>query len=338
MRPFTRRAWAQASLLGMISGRALGFQQSAGQEGVGGGTRAPAAPRGRKASGLKPEELAELELDEARQQLRSISRRAIVSDQTEHFQAIGDASRQFLRLTLDDCEALAGEFLKHYRARGFEVAAPGRRLTLLVLEDARSFRQIAPNLPPVVTGMYKRNENWLVLYDFRNAPRGARPAGYSNISTLAHESTHLFTFNYGLLDRESDTPRAILEGLATYAEEHRVQGGDAPGRLNAIRLDDLAHVQRRVAWIPLETLLSDDQGSFASTIDRVLLAYAQSWLLIYTLMSTPALTPKLVAYLKAIRTRKDQTHRVADARAQLGDLNALDALLKRESIRLQRLR
>ncbi len=297
--------------------------------------QAPPAPAGESAQNLSPQDEEKLEFEQAREHADRATTRPLVEWRTERFQAIGDASLAFLKLTLADCEALASDFLDHYREKGFKVAAPPRRLTLVIFQDERPFRQFAPNLPSVVSGLYKRTENWLVLFDFRNAPRGSRPAAYANISTLAHEATHLLCYNYGLLKRDGDAPRSIVEGLATYAEEHRLHGREQPGKLNSMRLDDLAHVRRRIDWISLKTLLKDDRRVFASTLDRVLLGYAQSWLLIYYLMSTPETVVRLREYLEAISGRTDDTHRIQDAQARLGDLDRLDAQLRREAVRLQ---
>ncbi len=334
-----RRAWARDAA-GFVLAAGLQDQlpgKSDGSRGSGPARRerAPAAPAGKSAHDLTPKDEEALELEQARERVGRAASRPLVEWRTEHFQVVGDASIAFLKMTLADCEALAADFLDHYREKGFKVAAPPRRLTLIAFQDERLFRQFAPKLPPVVSGMFKRTENWLVVFDFRNSPHGARRAGYSNLSTLAHEGTHLLCYNYGLLSRDGDAPRALVEGLATYAEERRLHGRDQPGRLNAMRLDDLAHVQRRVEWIQLKTLLKDDQGSFASTLDRVLLAYAQSWLFTYYLMSTPAMLPRFRDYLRAVNTRTDASHRLEDARAQLGDLDQLDAQLRREAVRLQ---
>lgn len=332
-----RRSWVRraAALMCSTGMQARGKESGDDSKKAGGSERAPAAPAGKSSHDLTPKDEEQLELEQAREQADRATSRPLVECRSDHFQAVGDASLGFLKLTLADCEALAADFLEHYREKGFKVAAPPRRLTLVVFQDQRQFREFAPKLPPVVSGMYKRTENWLVLFDFRNSPRGSRPAAYSNLSTLAHEATHLLCYNYGLLKRDGDAPRAIVEGLATYAEERRLHGRDHPGRLNSMRLDDLAHVRRRVEWIKLKTLLKDDQGVFTSTLDRVLLAYAQSWLLTYYLMSTPDMLPRFRDYLKAIAARTDATHRIEDAQARLGDLDQLDAQLRREAVRVQ---
>src|SRR5262249_750470 len=142
--------------------------------------------------------------------------------------------------------------------------------------------------------------NWLILFDFRNVPMRENGAGQSNMQTLAHETTHLLTFNTGLLNRQGDAPRTIVEGLATYGEIRPLHGRSEPGRINRMRLDDLAHIQRRRERIGVAEMLADDQAAFGTTLDQRLLVYAQSWCLVYYLMTEPSRLPQFRVYLKTI--------------------------------------
>jgi hypothetical protein len=99
---------------------------------------------------------------------------------------------------------------------------------------------------------------------------------------------------------------------------------------------ELARYRRREPWIDVAELLSDDRACFNRNGDRMILSYSQSWLLVYHLMTNPVRLPQFRAYLDVIRTRKDSTHRLEDARAHFGDLARLDGELRQESIRLQR--
>jgi hypothetical protein len=58
-------------------------------------------------------------------------------------------------------------------------------------------------------------------------------------------------------------------------------------------------------------------------------AYAESWLLIHYCLKSPAMLPKLQAYLAAIKPRRNAEHRLEDARAHLGDLKKLDDDVRR---------
>ncbi len=185
-------------------------------------------------------------------------------------------------------------------------------------------------------GFYSKAENWLVLFDFRNVPLNEQGAGYKNVKTLAHEGTHQLTFNTGLLNRTGDAPRAIVEGIASYSETRPLHGHGEPGQINGSRLDDLAHIQRRAEMDQRGRPLDRRLGSFGTTLDHTLLAYAQGWLLVYYLMKSPARLPQFQAYLKTINTRTDKNHRFDDAEKHFGDLDRLDQDLRREAIRLQR--
>jgi hypothetical protein len=290
---------------------------------------------------ISPVEEAEQELERATARARTATSRPLLTLRTEQYQAVGDAAESFMKITLGDCENIARDFLGYYQGQGFEVRRPGRRLTAVVFLDERPYLEFARRFVPGVTvyawGFYSRRENWLVLFDFRNVPLNERNAAFKNVKTLAHEGTHQLTYNTGLLNRRGDAPRAVVEGLASYGETRPLHGRGEPGQVNGTRLDDLAHIRRRVRWISATELLTDDSATFGNTLDQTLLAYAQGWLLVYYLMKTPARLPQFQAYLKTISTRADRTHRYDDAEKHFGDLDRLDQELQREAVRLQRM-
>jgi hypothetical protein len=282
---------------------------------------------------------AEQQLTRASAQIQKVTNRSIQIVRSAHFQAVGDASEAFMKITLNDCELIAQDYLEHFRAKGFDVKVPERLLTLVVFVDERPFKIFTKGVPNAVAGLYRRTENWLVLFDYRNISAPVERPGYqANMSVLAHEATHLLAYNTGLLNRHGDVPRAITEGLGTYGEVRKLHGRSQPGGINSSRLDDLAHIQRRVDWVKVADLLADDKTGFTSTTDRVLLSYAQSWLLVYYLMTTPSRLPQFRGYLKTIFTRSDAKHRREDAEANFGSLDRLDRDLRQEAIRLQQRR
>jgi hypothetical protein len=314
-----RRRWLGLALAGVAV------------EGLVGGTRSGRAAEDR---GPAEEEAEELRRAEAR--TRKVSADPLVVRKSAHYQAIGDASATFFKLTLSDCEQMAADFLEHFRSRGFDVNLPGRRMTVIVFRDERPFVRLAENAPPGTMGFYSLPSNWLALFDFRNAPMHPGAAGQNNMETLTHEATHQLCFNTGLLERECDVPLSVIEGLAMYCERRRLFDRSKPGQANLRRLDELAHIRRREPWVGVQELLSDDRASFRRTGDRMLLSYAESWLMVYHLMSDPLRLPQFRAYLATLRTRRDKTHRLEDARTHFGDLAALDRELRQEGIRLQR--
>jgi hypothetical protein len=263
---------------------------------------------------------------------------------TARYQALGDAPEAFMRLILDDCEQLAADYFKHFRARGFALHEPAGALIVVLFRDDRSFGRFfrlpslmeaaAKGRPVQPAGIYDRASNHLHVFDWRNVPMAPR-SSHRNIETLAHEGTHQLTFNTGLLNRGGDTPLCIIEGLGTYGESRKTIGPSEFGRPNLRRLEDLAKIQRRVPWIPVRELLTDDSVLRVGNAARVMLAYAQSWLLVHYLLKDATALPRFREYLKAIAARTKPTDRLADAQTHLGDLDVLDRDLKRYQVRLQ---
>ncbi len=279
------------------------------------------------------EEEAELQRAEAR--TRKATDRPLRTLKSTHYQAIGDASESFMKLTLSDCERLAAEFLRHFQTRGFDVKWPDRRLTVIVFRDERPFLRLAENTPPGTMGFFSLSSNWLALFDFRNMPMFPFAPGQTNMETLSHEATHQLCFNTGLLSRRADVPLSVTEGLAMYCERRKLFGATEPGQPNLRRLDELAHTRRRQGWIPVSELLTDDRGCFRRTADRLILSYSESWVMVYHLMNDPTRRPQFRAYLETLRSRNDAKRRLDDARSQFGDLARLDEELRQEAIRLQ---
>jgi hypothetical protein len=274
--------------------------------------------------------------------------RSFRTTRTRHFLGIGDTSDAFRGLTLRDCELTAADFMDHYRSKGFDVDFPAQRLTVVVLADARSFLSVLKGeqiqlpkgrefVPPALRGVYNPVTNRLVVFDqFSLGPIWGVRAGHQNLRVVAHETTHQLTFNTGLLRRKCDVPRSIMEGLAVYGEIRKTIGRTAPGQINRGRLADLLTL-RRTPWIPLQTLLSDDRYLQGGDSDQSLvLAYAESWILVHYLMSDPTRTASFRRYLEATRNRTaaHPDARLDDARQHLGDLNRLDKDLWRYAIRL----
>jgi hypothetical protein len=276
----------------------------------------------------------EFRLAEAR--ARKATTQALRSWKSAHYQAIGDASEAFIKLTLSDCEKMAVDYIKHFRSRGFDVKLPPRRMTVLVFRDERPFLKLAENTPPGTMGFFSLAANWLALFDFRNMPMFPFASGQSNMETLTHEATHQLCFNTGLLSREADIPTSIVEGLAMYCERRRLFGRSEPGQPNLRRLEELAHIRRRQPWIGVEELLGDDRACFRRNSDRMILSYSESWLLVYHLLSDPVRLPQFRAYLNVLLTRNDSTRRMDDVRSHFGDLDRLDEEVRQEAIRLPR--
>jgi hypothetical protein len=287
--------------------------------------------------------------DEEQRAVEAIAAKAglgrLRSSTTGHYLAIGDARDDFRASTLRDCEAVRADFLEHYRAKGFDLVEPEQRLTVVTLADERSFEaflgkeEYTKNAEFTLEGVYQLGANRLIVFDHR--PRGQQPArraARANRRTLAHEATHQLAYNTRLCNPNGDVPACIGEGLAMYGEVRDPAGGTPPGAINRERLDDLTSLLRqRFGWISLERLIGDDvlvRGSARGL--QSLLAYDQSWLLVHFLMNNDFYTNRFCNYLKGIRMRRTAEHRLADARAHLGDLEGLDLELRVYAGRLQK--
>jgi hypothetical protein len=327
----SRRGWLQVVLGGFagIAGSSCGIAWAQDPK--------PGAP-GRDDARPAP---VRADLESLRHRLEAAGIGPLETVGSAHYEAIGDAPEAFIKLVLEDCEQLAADYLRHFRAREFEVRLPDHRMLVVMLRDNRSFARFlqlpagesggGPVLQP--TGVYDRKSNVLQVFDWRRSPMTPR-SGHRNIESLAHEGTHQLTFNTGLLNREGDVPLCIVEGLGTYGEARQPIGPGGLGRQNLRRLEDIAKLQRQIPWIPVKDLIADDAILRTGKAVRVLLGYAQSWLLVHYFLKTPAALPKFRDYLKAIAKRTDRNHRLDDAHGHLGDLDALDRELRRYSIRL----
>jgi hypothetical protein len=259
---------------------------------------------------------------------------------TEHHLGIGDAPDAYRNGALKLAATLAKAYLQAFQEKGFAVAYPPRRLTVVTLKDRISYGAFLGEDPgDVVGGHYDLDTNRLVIFDFRPGGETARQANLERINTftLIHEATHQLTYSTGLLDPRADVPVAISEGLAMYAELWRPDGRSVLGMINRPRLKVLVdranqNANQEEVWFPLERLLTDD-ALFQDPAAQQL-AYAEAWVLVHYLIKTPAFAPKLPAYLDALRSRRDSTERLTDARGHLGDLDRLNGALRKHAKRL----
>lgn len=245
---------------------------------------------------------------------------------SEHFLGIGDAPPPYSAEALKLCESYAREFLEHFRRLGFPVDYPARRMTVVLLKDAATFRSFIGERAQGAGGQYDPESNRLVIFDMRPEQAELKAQGSDaervNTFTLIHETAHMLCYNTGVLPAGRDIPVLIDEGLATYCEfwtPHR--GRSTFGRLNEPRLGDLeALLGQGSSWIPIATLLREDEAFYDPKTDR--LAYAESWLLMRSLLRQPAMVPKLKTYLAQLPG--DRARREAHAKSSLGSLDAID--------------
>jgi hypothetical protein len=205
---------------------------------------------------------------------------------------------------------------------------------VVALKDSDSYRAfIGQNRPETVGGHYDVEANQLVVFDFgsRQPDLTADPRRV-NLFTLVHETTHLLSYNTGLLPRRGDVPAAISEGLATYVELWRPRARSAIGATNRARLEALRQGRgAESGWIPIRDLLAAD--TLFDEANTMQLAYAESWLLVHLLVKSPQWLPKFQAYLSGIPREGGDKGRVAYAERQLGSLRLLDREVRRHGQR-----
>lgn len=259
--------------------------------------------------------------------IRLRARRAGLKDvrasATAHYLGIGDAPDRFRKDALRVCEGLATSYQNHFQAKGFGANLPASKMAVVVLASKTSYEAFkGERAAESEGGHYDVAANRLVVFDFGGEAARRR----MNTFTLVHEAVHQLTFATGLLARKGDVPAAVSEGLAAYGETWRL-ARPSIGKENPPRIEVLKDPQQAGDWLSVDKLLTDDALFSDPATEQ--LAYAESWLLLYHLLKSPARAKALRSYLDAIRPRRDPEKRLADAESTLGDLMKLDADLKK---------
>ncbi len=274
---------------------------------------------------------------------------------SKHFLAMSNADDVQTEYRLDHCETIHASFFRHFRRRGFDARRPAEKLMVAIFNSQAGFEAyLGQKMLSAVTGLYHPATNRLIVYDYatnRNFVAGKKRLDDeakrgsdlerewkivvfgrfvrdrrddTNLSTMMHEVAHQLSFNSGLLNRDGDVPVWLAEGLAVYCESTVAGAWQGIGEPNPHRAGVLAGPARgRGAFLPLRALVeNDDWIRKATTVDRVVLGYSQSWALFRLLIEEkPA---KLRAYLKMIHDRRTAERRLLDFTAAFGSLAKLE--------------
>jgi hypothetical protein len=269
---------------------------------------------------------------------------------TRHFTGISNSVESFSESRLRDCEMLYSTFCNHFRHKGFTVHDPDTKLMLAIFDSQAGFEAyLGQKVSPLVTGIYHKQSNRLVTYDYgtndsylaskrraetetrRNSSDLERLSNLealsrkaqdvraaANVGTMMHETAHQLSFNCGLFNREGDVPLWAAEGLACYCECTVNGAWQGIGELNPERLAALAAMVREARKpIPLKDLVGSDDWLRSQTDKRrLLLGYAQSWALFRMLMEQQPRA--LEKYLQSIYSRRTNDHRLEDFCAIFG--------------------
>jgi Protein of unknown function (DUF1570) len=147
-------------------------------------------------------------------------------------------------------------------------------------------------------------------------------------STIVHETTHQVAFNTGLHSRIGQTPKWVIEGLATMFEApgiHDSKSAAAMTRINRSRylwFENYLKSRRRPH--SLKDFVATDDLYASATLD----AYAEGWALTFFLAETRH--GSYGRYLKSLVARNPllvyaDDERVADFRKAFGNLKSLEA-------------
>jgi hypothetical protein len=147
-------------------------------------------------------------------------------------------------------------------------------------------------------------------------------------STIVHETTHQVAFNTGLHSRIGQTPKWVIEGLATMFEApgiHDSKSAAAMTRINRSRylwFENYLKSRRRPH--SLKDFVATDDLYASATLD----AYAEGWALTFFLAETRH--GSYGRYLKSLVARNPllvytDEERVADFRKAFGNLKSLEA-------------
>ena len=251
---------------------------------------------------------------------------------SKNFLGLGDAGPVYCKDALKICEALAPEFLSYFQDRGFKVALPANRMTVVTLKDAASYRALlGGEKDRSVGGHYDLDTNRLVVFDFRGTTEEIPGSPTKiNLFSLVHETLHMLSFNTGLFSRQLDVPACISEGLATFGELWRPKNRVKIGTTNGDRLRVFDPRAGAGGWIPIPELLAKD--AYFNDDKTAQLAYAEAWALVhYLLRRDSKQLVKFHAYLDKLPPLQDAAKRLKIAEAELGPLKALDKEVARHA-------
>jgi hypothetical protein len=148
-------------------------------------------------------------------------------------------------------------------------------------------------------------------------------------NTIVHETTHQLAFNMGLHSRIGQTPKWVIEGLATMFEAPGIRdsqkSASPKSRINRNRFVWFGnYMQSRRNPHSLDDFVATDDLYASATLD----AYAEGWALTFFLAETRHAS--YGRYLKSIAQRNPlvaytAAERVADFRKAFGDTKYLEA-------------
>lgn len=225
---------------------------------------------------------------------------------------------------LEVFDALYREFRQYFSVRGIEIDNPEFPMVAIIFPEHQQFVKYAAQdgltQTEGLSGYYERRTNRVALYDNGQAvTKNITGSGVDDFivakageatslqDTMIHEATHQVAYNVGLHSRTGQTPKWIVEGLATVFEHPDMRGASqtspAMRRVNRERYVWFGNYvkSRRKAGSLVDVIANE--GNFSR---NVLDAYSESWALTFFLMETRGV--QYTKYLQKIADR-DPMHR-----------------------------
>ena len=266
---------------------------------------------------------------------------------TRHYVVVAPAGRaaDYAAIFEEHCVALQ----RYFKTRSFNLNEPQFPMVAIVFATQNQFIEYAnrdgSKVMPNMQGYYSPRTNRVALFEsasnsvavsMNDPAMDSRSSVFVAIKTdlketIIHEATHQVAYNIGLHSRVGETPRWVVEGMATVFEPEGMRnsaaGYSAKQRLNWERhvvFQNFVQTKRRPPK-SLKSFIESEDLYETSVLDF----YAQSWALTFVLVET---RPRnYSAYLKRIAGRDPfaeypAKERLADFQAAIhADLDWLDA-------------
>jgi len=214
-------------------------------------------------------------------------------------------------------DTLAEKFQAVVTSLNLDLHPPAEKLVAVIFKDYQDYAATTGIESYACPGFFSSAENALYAYDYRTHPiyaqlarraqagaggfdaAGLRVSGTGlavrvdswmremKADVMIHEAAHQLCYNTGFFTQTGAAyPTWLVEGAAQYFEHPSYWDFHAQpaGNINVDALKSFKEGLTLGRFIPLKELLIPHQGFFISHLDRVALAYGESWALFHYLM------------------------------------------------------
>lgn len=213
--------------------------------------------------------------------------------ESPNFIVYADAQEKELRVFVDKLEQFDWTLrLMH----GLDLTAPTpHKLDVYLVSDRKLMQRASPGLSELVGGYYRATLRAVFAIAERDSAMTMSRAGWEE-TTLFHEYTHHFMLRYF----PYAYPAWLVEGYAEYFGVTTIDGPRIEiGKFSTSRVNTL---MAKDDWLPLKDVLGGQVGSLEGKKDekKVLMFYAQAWLLTHYMVSDPERNKQLHAYMASV--------------------------------------